>query len=131
LSSLFLGLSAFFVLLIFQIPFALALAMIIGTLNLIPGIGGTLGGLIATLIALIQGGGADALKVLLTSTFLQQIENVISTRVMQSTVNLNPVVVFFALLIGAKVAGLLGVILSVPIAGIVSSLLEIEEMRSS
>lgn len=131
LSSLFLGISAFVFFLILQIPFALALAMIIAIFNLIPGIGGTLGGLLATLIALIQGGGVEALKVFLTGSVLQQIENVISTRVMQTTVNLNPVVVFFALLIGAKVAGLLGIILSVPIAGIVSSLLEIEEMRSS
>ena len=49
---------------------------------------------------------------------------------MQGALNLNPVVVFFALLVGARVAGLLGIFISIPIAGVIVSLLDIEEMKA-
>ncbi|HLO85082.1 MAG TPA: AI-2E family transporter, partial [Nostocaceae cyanobacterium] len=57
-------------------------------------------------------------------------DNVLAPRVMQSTVHLNPIVVFFALLVGTKIAGLLGVFLSIPIAGVIVSLLEIDELQA-
>jgi predicted PurR-regulated permease PerM len=43
--------------------------------------------------------------------------------------NMNPVVMFFALLVGARIAGLVGVFLSIPLAGVLISLFEIEEMQ--
>jgi predicted PurR-regulated permease PerM len=68
---------------------------------------------------------------LIICVVLQQIQdNVVSPRIMQSTVHLNPLVVFLALLIGGQVAGLLGVLLSVPVSGVIVSLLEIEEMQA-
>ena len=48
---------------------------------------------------------------------------------MQNSVNVNPVVTFFALLVGARIAGLLGIFLAVPIAGLIVSLLEIDELK--
>jgi len=47
---------------------------------------------------------------------------------MQGSVNINPVVIFFALLVGARVAGLLG--MAIPIAGVIVSLFEIDEMKA-
>ena len=51
------------------------------------------------------------------------------TPIMQGSLNINPVVIFFALLIGAKIAGLIGMFLSIPIAGVLISLLDVEDMR--
>jgi predicted PurR-regulated permease PerM len=48
---------------------------------------------------------------------------------MQGSINMNPVVMFFALLVGARIAGLVGVFLSIPLAGVLISLFEIEEMQ--
>jgi predicted PurR-regulated permease PerM len=48
---------------------------------------------------------------------------------MQNSVNVNPVVIFFALLVGARVAGLLGIFVAIPMAGVLVSLLEIDEMK--
>ena len=71
-----------------------------------------------------------AFKVLAASIILQQIQdNLISPRVMQNSVDVNPVVTFFALLVGARIAGLLGIFLAVPIAGLIVSLLEIDELK--
>ncbi|MDZ8028995.1 MAG: AI-2E family transporter [Nostoc sp. DedQUE01] len=130
LLSLFLTSSTFLVFLILQVPFALLLSVIIGIVDIIPGIGATLGISIITLVVLSQGFWL-AVKVLITCIVLQQIQdNLIAPRIMQGALNLNPVVIFFALLVGARVAGLLGVFISIPIAGVIVSLFEIEEMKS-
>jgi len=127
---LFLTISTFIIFLILQVPSALLLSLIIGILDMIPGIGATLGVGIVTLIVLTQNGWL-ALQVLISCVILQQIQdNLISPRVMQGTMKLNPVVVFFFLLVGAKIAGVFGVFMAIPIAAITVDLLEIEELKS-
>jgi len=83
---------------------------------MIPGIGATLG--ISTICLLVLSQSFSlALKVLAACIVLQQIHNnLIAPRIMQNSLNLNPVVVFFALLVGARVAGLLGIFIVIPIA---------------
>jgi predicted PurR-regulated permease PerM len=130
LLTLFLTTSTFLVLFILKVPFALILSLIVGILDIIPGIGATLGVSTITLVVLSQNVWL-ALKVLIACIVLQQIQdNLIAPRVMQGALNLNPVVVFFALLIGARVAGLLGIFISIPIAGVIVSLFEIDEMKA-
>ncbi|BAY38409.1 hypothetical protein NIES2111_27560 [Nostoc sp. NIES-2111] len=129
LLMLFLSISTCLVFIILQVPYPLVLSLIIGILDAVPGIGATLGIGTVFLILLIQD-VVLAFKVLAVSIILQQIQdNLISPRVMQNSVDVNPVVTFFALLIGARIAGLLGVFLAVPIAGLVVSLLQIEELK--
>lgn len=121
--------STFIVFILLQVPFPLILSLIIGVVDAVPGIGATLGVGIVVLILLTQD-VLLAFKVLVASIILQQIQdNIISPRVMQKSVNVNPVVTFFALLVGARIAGLLGVFLAVPLAGLIVSLLEIDELK--
>lgn len=95
------------------------MAAIVGVFDTIPGIGDTLGISIISLIVFSQSVWL-ALKVLGDCIVLQQIQdNLISPRVMQDAVNINQVVIFFALLVGAKVAGLLGIFLAIPITGVI------------
>ncbi|MGJ5672361.1 MAG: AI-2E family transporter [Nostochopsis sp.] len=130
LLTLFLTASTFILFLLLKVPFALILSIIVGILDIIPGIGATLGVGIITLIVLSQGVWL-ALKVLVACIILQQIQdNLIAPRIMQGALNLNPVVVFFALLVGARVAGLLGIFIAIPIAGVIVSIFEIDEMKS-
>jgi predicted PurR-regulated permease PerM len=130
LVSFLLSVATFIVFVLFHIPFPFLLAVTVGVLDLIPGIGATLGVSLVCLIILVQGGWLMALKVLVACIILQQLQdNFVSPRIMQSTVHLNPVVVFFALLIGTRVSGLLGIFLAIPIAGVIVSLLEIEEAQ--
>ena len=127
--SVFFGVSAFIVFLILQVPYALVLAAIAGVFDLIPGIGATLGISLVALILFPQGFWLS-LKVLVSCILLQQIEeNLLMPRIMQGSININPVVMFFALLVGARIAGLLGIFLSIPIAGVIISLFEIDEMK--
>lgn len=130
LISLLLSAATFVVFALFQIPFSFLLAVTIGVFDLIPGIGATLGVTFVCLIILVQSGWLTALKVLAICVILQQLQdNFVAPRVMQSTVHLSPVVVFLALLVGTRVSGLLGIVLAVPIAGVIVSLLEIEEAQ--
>ncbi|MFH7028865.1 MAG: AI-2E family transporter [Heteroscytonema crispum UTEX LB 1556] len=128
--TLFLTITTFIVFSVLKVPFALILSVIVGILDIIPGIGATLGVGVITLIVLSQSVWLG-LKVLVACIVLQQIQdNLISPRIMQDALNLNPVVVFFALLVGARVAGLLGIFISIPIAGVIVSMFEIDEMKS-
>lgn len=126
---LFLSASTFLVFILLQVPFPLVLSLTIGIIDAIPGIGATLGIGTVFFILLTQD-VLLAFKVLAASIILQQIQdNLISPRVMQNSVDVNPVVTFFALLVGARIAGLLGIFLAVPIAGLIVSLLEIDELK--
>lgn len=127
LLALFLASSTFIGLVALQSPFALFLAVIVGALDLVPGIGATLGISLVFLILLSQDVWL-ALRFFALSIFLQQVEeNVLAPRIMRNSLNINPVVMFFSLLIGVRVAGLLGIFLAIPVAGVIVSLLEMKE----
>ena len=129
LLSIFFGVSAFLVFILLGVPYALAMSAIAGVFDLIPGIGATLGIGLICLIILPQG-ILLSLKVLVGCIILQQVEeNLLMPRIMQGSIDMNPVVMFLALLVGARVAGLVGVFLSIPIAGVLISLLDVDEMR--
>ena len=109
------------------------LALFIGIAEAIPLVGPYIGTAPAVLIALTQSGndglprllGMDdmgsvprALLVVAFAMVLQTIEgNVLVPRVMKNSVGITPLTVIVSLLIGAALAGLLGALLAVPIAG--------------
>ena len=63
--------------------------------------------------------------VFIATIVLQQIAlNVVSPRIMSKSIGIHPIFVFFSLLLGAKVAGFWGVVLAMPVAGIVNALLQ-------
>jgi predicted PurR-regulated permease PerM len=133
LLMLFLTSTTFVSLLLLQVNYSLILAVIMGLVDVIPGIGATLGILIVVLLVFTSQGGAIALKVVIALILLQQIqENYIRPKVMGKALELNPVILFLALFIGQRIAGLLGVFLSIPIAGMISIWIGLarEESRS-
>lgn len=131
LLMLFLSTASFLVFLILGVKYALVLAIIIGVLDAIPGIGATLGVLTITLLILASQGWVIAVEVLIASIILQQIQdNFVSPKVMGDALEISPVLLFLALFIGERVAGLLGVFLSVPIAGMIAAWLRAEELKA-
>ncbi len=117
----FLSIASFLVFTVLGVNYSLIFAIIVGVLDAIPGIGATLGVLIVTLLVFTSQGTAIAIKVIISSIILQQIQdNLIRPKVMGNALELNPVILFLALFIGEQVAGLLGVFLSIPIAGMIA-----------
>jgi len=122
---LFLSSISFLVFTLFGVRYALLLALIVGILDAIPGIGATLGVLLVSLLILISQGWQLALTILIACIILQQIQdNIVHPRVMGNALHINPVFLFLALFIGERVAGLLGIFLAVPIAGMIAAWLQ-------
>jgi predicted PurR-regulated permease PerM len=98
------------------VPYALFLAIFAGVLELIPYAGPVIasvpGVFLGFLISPFTG-----LMAFLVYLVAQQFEShVIIPQIMKRAVGLNPIVTIMALLIGAKLGGILGAILSIPIA---------------
>lgn len=128
LTQLLLGLFMFGTLtpifLVLKVPFALLFALLIGAAELIPFIGATLGIGTVTILVLFQDWWL-AVQVAIAAIFMQQIkDNLLAPRLMGNFTGLNPIWIFIALLLGAQIAGVLGVIVSVPIAGTIKSTID-------
>lgn len=118
----FLATASFIVFTILGVQFSLVLALVVGVLDAIPGIGATLGVIIVTTIVFLSQGQWMAIQVIIASVILQQIQdNLIHPKVMGRALEINPIVIFFALFVGERIAGLLGVFLAIPIAGMIVS----------
>ncbi|HHO49709.1 MAG TPA: AI-2E family transporter [Deltaproteobacteria bacterium] len=102
-----------------------AIGIVGGLLNLIPYLGFLVGFLMAILLALLDWSGwAPLVGVLATFAIAQALEGyVVTPRIVGEKVGLSPVVVIVALLLGAEVLGLLGVVLAIPIVGSIRILL--------
>ncbi len=106
------------------IKYALILALIAGILEIIPYIGPILAAIPAVILAFIQS-PLLALLVIALYVVVQQLENyVIYPQVMKKTVGLNPIIIIIVMLIGAKLAGILGIILAVPLTASIAEILK-------
>lgn len=107
-----------------KVPFALLFALLIGIAELIPFIGATLGIGLVTLLVMLQDVGL-AFWTGISATIMQQVrDNILAPRMLGSFTGLNPIVIFVALLVGLQVAGFLGVLVAVPIAGTIKGTLD-------
>ena len=118
------GLVTFVGLSLLGVPYAMVLAIIAGAMELIPYLGPTLAGIPAVIIAFTVSPFL-ALLTLILYFLIQEIENyILVPKIMQKSVGLHPVIIIIALLVGYQFAGIIGVILSVPVATIASIILE-------
>lgn len=127
--AIFFTITTFIILLVLKVPFALFLSVVAGLFDFIPGIGSTIGiGLICLLI--MPQSLTIALQILLACFIIKQIEeNLLLPHILRNSTNISPVVMFIALFVGARIAGLLGIFLAIPIAGVIMSFVEPEEMK--
>lgn len=105
-------------LVILGVPHALLLAVLAGVFELIPVFGQILAAIPAVAVGLSAGGATEALLVAGLYIVVQQFEaHLIYPVVVKKVVGIPPLLVILSLLIGFKLIGFLGVLLSVPIAG--------------
>ncbi len=106
---------------ILKVPFGLLFGLGVGLMTLIP-FGGATGISIVSLLMAFQNFWLG-IKVLLVASLIDQaIGNIIAPRILGEIIGLNPVWVLVSLLLGAKVGGLLGLLIAVPIAGCIKSI---------
>ena len=106
-------------LLVLGVPLVLPLAVLTFLGGFIPLIGATVAGLVAALVALVDGGFTTALLVVGATILVQQIEgNLLQPLILERAVRLHPLVTVVAVGAGLLVGGLLGAFLSVPLVAI-------------
>lgn len=117
LLALIVGILTYLGLTILGVPYALLLAIIMMVFELIPVFGPILGGIPAVIVAFTAGGPTLGLLTIGLYVIIQQFENhLIYPLVVRKVVGVPPLLVIIALIVGAKLAGFLGIILSVPVA---------------
>jgi predicted PurR-regulated permease PerM len=118
LISLIAGITAGFMLWIVGVPFAVALGLVVALLDLIPLAGATIAAIVVVLVALAASGVTEAIIVGAYFLVYQQLENhVLQPLVYGRTVQLSPLAVLVSVLIGAQIAGVLGALGAIPVAG--------------
>lgn len=124
LLMLLIGISSYIGFVLIGIPFALPLALLAGIFEIVP----YLGPVIASIPAIILGfsispfvGGASIALAIL----IQQLENYIFVpKIMEKSTGVSPIVTLLSLAVGAKLAGITGMIISIPIVIIIQTLLQ-------
>lgn len=107
-------------LLILNVQYALTLSVIAGVLMVIPVVGRVFAWALAMPIVLNQS-PVLALWVSIYYFILQQIEvNILSPFIMNKAIGLSPIIIIFAMLVGAQYLGILGLIISIPLATIIA-----------
>ncbi|MEH2094995.1 AI-2E family transporter [Nostoc sp.] len=105
-----------------KVPFGLLFGLTIGLMALIP-FGGSVGIAMTTLLVALQD-FSMGVRVLIAAVIVQQIlENLIAPRILGSFTGLNPVWILISVLTGARIGGLLGVIVAVPTAVVIKTAL--------
>ncbi len=121
INSLFVAILSGLGLLLLQIPFVFAHAMIAGVFNFMPNIGPIVSAVFPVAVALINSPG-KAIAVIILYVIVQQLESYwFSPLVMKKQVNLLPAVTLIAQIFFATFLGLLGLILALPLAVVVKT----------
>jgi predicted PurR-regulated permease PerM len=118
LISLIAGVTSGLVLWIVGVPYAVALGLLVAILDLIPLAGATIAAILVVLVALAASGTTEAIILAVFFLVYQQMENhLIQPLVYGRTVQLSPLAVLVSVLIGAQIAGVLGALGAIPLAG--------------
>jgi predicted PurR-regulated permease PerM len=110
---------------ILDVPFAISLGVWVGVLSqFIPVVGTYLAAILPAVVALSSQGVGTMVWVILYFLAYQQIENyLIAPRITERTMEIHPAVSIGAIIIGSALLGPIGVILALPMAGIIQALI--------
>ncbi|MFP4253146.1 MAG: AI-2E family transporter [Halothece sp.] len=113
-----------------NVPFYLLFALTIGIMGLIP-----FGAILTIFIIGFLLGLKSiwlGLKVLVVALIIDQIiENTVTPRLLGTLTGLNPIVVLFSLMVGARISGYFGVLIAVPITATIKSTLRLSSQKNS
>ncbi|MGZ4319482.1 MAG: AI-2E family transporter, partial [Gaiellaceae bacterium] len=111
------------VLLLMGVPYAVALGLIVAILDLIPLVGATIAAILIGLVAFIHSIPAGIVVVAFFILYQQFENHVLQPVIYGRTVQLSPLAVLISILIGAELAGILGALAAIPVAGSIQVLL--------
>jgi predicted PurR-regulated permease PerM len=129
--SVIAGITSTLMLLALRVPYAVALGLLVAILDLIPLAGATIAAIIVCSIGFLHSLAAGIILIVFFIVY-QQIENhLLQPLVYSRTVRLSPLAILISVLVGAEIAGVLGALAAIPVAGTIQVLLRawLEERR--
>jgi predicted PurR-regulated permease PerM len=129
--SVIAGITSTLVLLALRVPYAVALGLLVAILDLIPLAGATIAAIIVCSIGFLHSLAAGIILIVFFIVY-QQIENhLLQPLVYSRTVRLSPLAILISVLVGAEIAGVLGALAAIPVAGTIQVVLRawLEERR--
>jgi predicted PurR-regulated permease PerM len=121
---LILGLCSLIVFVLLKIRYAYALAVLMGVLNIIPIVGAMVSMALVLLAAATDSWEKVAGVAIFYAIYAQVETSYLTPRIMKSSVDLSALGVLVALLMGSKLAGVIGAMIAVPTAVLVSVLIQ-------
>ena len=117
LEALFVGLLSSIALTIAGIRYSFVIGTIAGISNMIPYVGPIVGTVIAAIMGILSGKPIKILYAVIAMLIVQQVDNhFLAPQIVGNSVGLHPVFTMMAILIGGNVAGLIGMLIAVPLA---------------
>ena len=124
LDAVIVGILTTVAMLIIKVKYAPLIGFTIGLFNMIPYIGAIVAVGIGILITFITGGLGKAIAMAIVVIILQQIDaNIINPKIIGVSLEISPLIVFFAVTVGGAYFGILGMFLGVPIAVVIKTVL--------
>ena len=102
------------------VPYAIPLAILVGILDLIPLVGAAIATVLVSVVALTESFTAAAIVAVVLILYQQFENHVLQPLVYGRSVKLSPLAVLIAVLVGAELAGILGALAAIPVAGSIS-----------
>ena len=125
--SFILFLIAFTGLLVMNLDYAAAIAILIGITSLVPYLGAIVGAVVSSIVAYLQFGALmPILKILAFFTGLRFFDDwFLQPYIMKKAVKLNPAIILLSLMAGLEIGGIWGVLFSIPVTCIIKEILQI------
>jgi len=123
LISVIAGVASAIVLFSLGSDYAIALAVVVAVLDLIPLAGATLAAVVVSTVVFVELGWIRGVIIIVFFVVYQQLENhILQPIIYGRTVQITPLVVLVSVLIGAELAGVLGALAAIPVAGIAQAI---------
>jgi predicted PurR-regulated permease PerM len=115
------GVATLVILVVLGVPFAGVLAVFSGLTMIIPFFGPIIAEIPVLGVTLLGAPDVFIWVLVLTIILQQLVLNVIGPRIMSNAIGIHPIFVFLALLLGSRIAGFWGVVLAMPVAGVINT----------
>ena len=123
LISVIAGVAAMVALFAVGSSYSVALAVVVAILDLVPLAGATMAAVIVSTVVFVELGWVRGVIIIVFFLLYQQLENhVLQPIIYGRTVQLSPLIVLISVLIGAELAGILGALAAIPVAGIIQAI---------
>ena len=124
LDSFIIGVITFIVLAIFNMPYSLLVSIIVGITNIIPFFGPFIGA-VPSVILILFVSPIKAAWFILIIIIIQQVDgNLIGPKILGNSIGISAFWILFSILVFAKLLGIVGMIIGVPLFAIVYALLK-------